>query len=300
MNPMRFIFGCGNMVAILLVTLALPAWAQSERPAPLMPPAPTLKSPVDSFRALLVMPQAERREQLATRPPEIQQKLIAKIREYQALTPEERELRLKATELRWYLQPLMKSAATNRTAQLAMIPENLRELVTVRITQWDKLPVAVQQIMLTNQAGPTYLVSGPPASYPPSPVAKIHSKLQERFNQLFELTPQEQERVLATLSDAERRQMEKTLAAFEQLTPAQRRQCLVSFSRFAGMSAAEQQDFLKNATRWSQMSPAERQSWRELVSNAPRLPPLPELTRKLPPIPRNPHKSPAPHSTNGG
>ena len=68
-----------------------------------------LKSPVDSFRALLVMPTAERHQFVATRNTNTQERLVEKIREYQALTPEERELRLTATELRWYLLPLMSA-----------------------------------------------------------------------------------------------------------------------------------------------------------------------------------------------
>lgn len=271
--------------------------------APPMPPAPTLKSPVDSFRALLVLPSAERRAQLAARPPEIRQKLLAKIQEYQNLSADERELRLKVTELRWYLEPLMKSPATNRPAQLAVIPENLRELVDTRITQWDKFTPALQQLLLTNQAAPNYLVSGAPTNLPPLPPAQhLHEKLSHRFNGFFELTAPEKEQVLTSLSEPERRQMEKTLAAFAQLSAEQRQQCLISFSRFTSMTGPAQQEFLKNATRWAQMSPAERQAWRELVSAAPNVPPLPALTRKSPP-PLPPAKSlqpAAPPTTNGG
>lgn len=301
MKPAHSIFLSGSLAILWLLTrAAVPAQTNRVLPAPPTPPVPVLKSPVDSFRTLLVMPSAERRAQLASRPPEVRQKLLDKVQEYQALSPEERELRLKATELRWYLQPLMRSPATNRPAQLEMIPDSLRDLVAVRITQWDKMPPAIQQMMLTNQVGPNYLVSGSPTNMPPLPMAKIRGKLQERFNQLFELTPAEADKVLATLSEAERRQMEKTLAAFEKLTPAQRQQCVVSFSRFASLDGGEQQEFLKNAERWAQMTPAERQSWRELVSNAPRLPPLPELTRKLQSLPRPPHKPAGTPSTNGG
>jgi len=114
------------------------------------------------------------------------------------------------------------------------------------------------------------------------------------------LTPSEKEKVLATLSDAERRQMEKTLESFGKLSPMQRRQCVTSFTKFAGMSPDERQEFLKSAQRWSAMSPAERQSWRELVSAAPKMPPFPQITIRHPPLPANPHKQPAAVTTNGG
>jgi hypothetical protein len=282
---------------------SLPAVANTNAPfvPPPVPPVPTMKSPVESFRTLLVMPAADRTEHLATRSAEVQKKLVEKIREYQALTPDERELRLKATELRWYLKPLMSVPATNRDAQVKLIPENLREMVAARIELWDKLPPAIQQLILTNQHGATYMTLGPPMPPGiPSPAEKIRVSLQQRFNQLFELTPSEKEKILATLSDAERRQMEKTLESFGKLTLSQRRMCITSFTKFAGMSPTERQEFLKNAQRWSEMSPAERQSWRELVSTAPKMPPLPLITIKHPPLPVNPRKTPAANATNGG
>lgn len=299
-RALAILFRCGFTTALGLACLTA-AQAQANRnPAPPMPPAPVMKSPVDSFRALLVLPSAERREQLASRPPEVRQKILAKIQEYQVLSPEERELRLKVTELRWYLQPLLKTPATNRTAQLALIPDPLRDLVATRITQWDKFPPALQELMLTNQLAPNYLVSGSPTNLPPLPTVKLREKMSQRFNQFFELTAPEKEKVLTSLSDPERRQMEKTLAAFANLTPAQRQQCVVSFSKFASLTPEEQQEFLKNAARWAQMSPQERQSWRELVSAAPKVPPLPHLTRKTPPLPPNPFKPAGAPTTNGG
>lgn len=274
---------------------------------PPVPPMPTMRSPVESFRSLLVMPPSDRKEHLATRSADVQKRLVDKIREYQALTPEERELKLKATELRWYLKPLMSASATNRADQLKVIPESMREMVASRIEQWDKLPPTLQRLILTNQYGASYIASGSvAASGPPlppglpSPAEKIRSSFQQRFDQVFELTPQEKGKVLATLSDAERNQMEKTLVSFGKLSTAQRHQCVTSFNKFAGMNSTERQEFLKNAHRWSGMSPADRQSWRELVSAAPKLPPLPRITIKPPPMPADPRGSPAALTTNGG
>jgi hypothetical protein len=95
------------------------------------------------------------------------------------------------------------------------------------------------------------------------------------FNQFFDLTPDEKEKALNTLSETERSQMKKTLQSFEKMPPSQRDECVNAFARFASMTAAEQAEFLKNAERWSAMSPAERQAWRDLVVNVPQWPPLP-------------------------
>lgn len=265
---------------------------------PPMPPPAVMRSPVDAFRSLLVMPAADRKAQLAARSSEVRQKLTDKIREYQSLTPEERDLRLKATELQWYLKPLLTAPATNRPAQLEVIPENVRDLVAVRLKQWDAFPPGVQCLMLTNQAGSEYFVGGVATNnFPPPPPGLIHNRLLDRYNRLFELTAVEKEKVLATLSAAEKQQMEKTLAAFKQLNPQQRAQCVQSFARFSELSPAERREFLKNAERWSQMTPAERQAWRELVSTAPIIPPLPQL---LPPLPPAVTKTQRNLSINGG
>src|SRR5260221_2053567 len=76
------------------------------------PPPPTApRSPVDLFRSVLIMSPLERREFLGQRTPEAQKLILAKIREYEGLTPELRDLRLRVTELRWYLLPLLNTPA---------------------------------------------------------------------------------------------------------------------------------------------------------------------------------------------
>lgn len=289
------------VVAGAVVWLALngsPTFADTNQVG-LTPPVPTLRSPVDSFRALLALPTAERKQFLTNRTVDVQQRLGEKIREYQALTPEERELRLTVTELRWYLLPLMSAPATNRPAQLDLIPPGPRELVAARLAQWDQLTPPVQQRLLLNQQTANYFAGGESGPHlPASPAEQIRRKLERRFNHLLELTPGEKEKVLQSLSDAERRQMENTLAAYGRLSPGQRQQCLRSFTRFTTMSPAERQEFLRNAERWSQMSPAERQAWRELVSTAPLKPPLPTLKLSPPPLPRSQNRTVLTVATN--
>jgi hypothetical protein len=283
-------FGCGGH-GVMAATNQLPV----------APPLPIWHSPVDSFRRLLVMPNAERKAYLETRNADFRNRVVEKIREYQKLTPEERELKLRATELRWYLEPLLKIAPTNRPAAVATIPVGIREMVAARLQQWDRLSPTVQQSLLTNQHGATYIASvTTSANSPSAPVEAMRRAMAARFNRLFDLTPAEKQTVLASLSEAERRQMEKTLEKFQQLPSAQRRVCILSFQKFVGMNADERQDFLKNAHRWSQMSPSERQAWRELVSAAPNLPPLPIVAAPRPPIPVHSRQLPGPLTTNGG
>ena len=58
------------------------------------------------------------------------------------------------------------------------------------------------------------------------------------LNQFFDLTPDEKQNTLNTLSEAERRQMEKTLQAFDKMPPSQREECVSAFAKFASMNPA--------------------------------------------------------------
>ena len=274
------------------------------------------RSPISFFRELLAMNGAERRQALTNRAPEAQKQILAKVREYASLPPDERELRLRVTELRWHLLPLMTVLPTNRPAELTMMPGPDRKLIEDRLQEWDKLPPDVQKELLANQATIAYLADteGRTAeqrrqmlqTIPPARRAMLEQgmgkwgsmaedqrqKMLSRFKEFFELTAPEKQRALNTLSGPERRQIEKTLQTFGSLPSEQRTQCIRSFEKFAGLSLAERQQFLKSAERWKLMSPSERQAWRELVHNLPP-PPLPLELPPMPPSSRPARSTPA-------
>jgi len=268
-----------------------------------VPPLPSV-SPVEQFRELLAMNTIERRRFLAERPEATRKQILAKIREYESLKPEQRELRLKATELRWWLMPLMRTPAKDRAAQLGMIPADSRELVDSRLREWDKLSPAVQKELLDNEATLRYFAEteGPSASYPAARRQKLDAgiaqwqtlpearrrEIAHRFEQFFGLTNPEKEKVLRTVSDAERRQIEKTLKSFGSLPAQQRAQCIRSFGKLASLTPAERQQFLKNAERWQLMTPSERQDWRNLVARLSSQPPLPFDALQQAPVPSPP------------
>jgi hypothetical protein len=255
------------------------------------PPLPPVPPPVFFFRQLLAMSPSERADSLTNRPPEARARILAKVREYQSLGPDECELRLRATELRWYLTPLLRVPPAERNQQLALVPEDLRGLVKARLELWNILPPPLQQEFLANDQALHYFAHVETTNRPAAMANQ--QKITAQFNQFFELTPAEKQQTLSTLSEAERAQMEQTLQTFAQLPPPQRNRCLRNYAKFAGMSAADRAEFLKTAERWSQMSPEERQTWRDLVAQVPVWPPLPPLPPPLPPQP-TPHSSPMP------
>jgi hypothetical protein len=277
--------------------LAPPALLSSEVHSPPIPPVPT--PPVDVFRELLAMNLEERKQALMERPVSHRRILMAKLREYDLLPAEQRELRLRVTELRWHLIPLMKLPPAERGPRLERLSEDDRRILLPRLEEWDRLSPAARQQLLEHEATIHYflqLESSTPAQreallqeMSPARREKLETDLERwraypaeerqrmygQFQQFFELTEREQEKTLNTFSDAERRQMEKTLDKFAQLAPEQRRRCLESFSKFANMSPLERRKFLRNAERWQAMTPSERQAWRQLVDHLPQVPPLP-------------------------
>jgi hypothetical protein len=299
--------------------LSAPVRAAAAKP---VPPAPRPQWPIAFFRELLAMSAAERRQALTNYSPAGQARILAKVSEYESLPPDERELRLRVTELHSYLRPLMNMRDTDRSAQLARIPEADRPLVEDRLREWDKLAPEVQKELLEHEATLLYLaqIQGRTdeqrriilTNIPPGRremlergIARWDAMSQEqrremlgRFNQFFELSPAEKERALNTLSEPERRQLEKTLQAFGRLRPDKRAECVRSFAKFASLSVAERQEFLKSAERWQQMSPNERQAWRELVRKMPPPPPPPPRRAPRPPLPPSPQPASA-VATNG-
>jgi hypothetical protein len=273
----------------------LVALAQLTSPPPSLPPKPP--SPVAFFRELLDLDKADRARTLASRSESQRRAIEAKLLEYEALPFAERELRLQATELRWYLRPLLEADPGARTAQVAMVPVSLRALVERRLAAWDQLGSQAQREFLDRDWALQYFLRLETAT--PAEQASLIQQLEparrqelerefarwqalppqqrlrttERFQQFFELPPAEQQKTLQTLPETERKQIEATLQAFAQLPPPQRQIMLNAFQRFAGLTAAERSEFLRNADRWKEMSPADRATWRRLLSQLPPTPP---------------------------
>jgi predicted Fe-S protein YdhL (DUF1289 family) len=318
----RFCQGRRWLVTLFTVTVVLSSAAQSFTNFPasgrasLIPSAiiPRQPSPVLYFRKLLAMSPEQRESALAKKPPAIRERILAKVNEYAELNPEERELRLCATDLRWYLTPLLQSPPDQRTALLASVPDDIHDIVQARLEEWEILPPQLQQEFLDNEhilgyftgVGGTNNVT---AGAKPSDAEQSHwnalpdnqrQAMISEFNQFFELSTREKQKALGELSDTERKQMQKTLQTFANLSPMERRDCIRAFGRFAGMSPAERAEFLRNSQRWSKMTPSERKAWRDLVAHVPAWPPMPPPAIIMPPMPSLPQNAHALAGTNHG
>ncbi len=265
-------------------------------PAALYPPP----SPIDYFRSLLAMSLPQREKALANKSPEVRARILAKVDEYEALDPTRRELRLRATELRLFLMPVLRAAPQDRAAMLAQVPDDVRDLVHARLMQWEILPPRLQQEFLKNANILAYFsgvaitnANGRAGFATPSAAEQSYwsilpptrkEAMIAQFEQFVDLSPLEKQKALGDLPDPERAQVEKTLETFDKLGPAQQNECIHAFGKFATMSAGERAEFLKNAQLWSQMSAADRKAWCDLVEHVPQWPPLPQAAL-MPPMP---------------
>src|SRR4051812_11616545 len=124
-----------------------------------IPPVPEpARPPVQFFRELLAMIPWERSQALTNRTLEDRRAILAKVREYQSLKPDQRELRLEATELSWYMLRLMRVLPPNRQPTLETISTDTRKLVEDRLELWDKLTPEVQKEFLQKQADVRYFL----------------------------------------------------------------------------------------------------------------------------------------------
>jgi predicted Fe-S protein YdhL (DUF1289 family) len=277
-----------------------PAASPLSIPRPMLPPPmPVAPSPVDYFRKLLAMSPKERQMALAHKSATVRERIMAKVKEYAALDPDERELRLRATELRWYLMPILQAPPEQRSAQLALVPADIRDLVQSRVMDWEILPPPLQQEFLDNEHIAGYFAAlsttnnNSDESSAPSDAEQARwnaysdterQAMITQFNAFFDLSAREKQKALGELTDSERAQMQNTLQAFAKLPMNQRVECIHAFGKFANMSRADRAEFLKNAERWSKMTPSERQGWRDLVAHVPEWPPLP-TDAIMPPLP---------------
>ncbi|MBI1176412.1 DUF3106 domain-containing protein [bacterium] len=268
------------------------------------PPLPISHSPVEFFRKLIAAAPEEIDQMLAGRSAEQQRVIRAKINEYRLYPPQIREWRLKATELRWYLKPLMQRPPEGRGQLLQTVPEEDRPLVEARLRQWDQLSAAEQQELLNNELALQYVSRPNEAPTPTAEQLKIlpaaaraeldhaidqwrsmsdqkRQELANRFSNYFKLTKVEQSRTLGLFTASEREQLTKQIGPFAGLNPTERERCLLAVRRFSRMSKNERLAFLQAAERWRSMSEKQRDAWRDLVIKLPPTPP----GAGLPPLP---------------
>ena len=279
------------MLAVFYCAVAGGVLQAAERPA--LPPLPKLQSPVEFFRKLLSATPAERDRMLANKNEKQRQIINAKIQEYTILPPPVREWRLKATELRYYLVPLMSRSPEERGDLVRMVPSGDRALVEARLRQWDALPETERESMLNSQIALRYLAR--PSQAPERMTnqladsgsrklemtvanwaglsAEEKESITRRFNSFFSLSHDEKQKTISLFTSGELAQLQSTVSSFENLSPTERQKCLHAMKQISQMTHEERVVFLRNVERWKSLNEQDRQQWRTLVAKVPPLPP---------------------------
>jgi hypothetical protein len=282
----------------LIIVFAVMATGLLAAQVPTAPPRPTpfprlTPSPVEIFRMLLATNAAGRDAWLATRTAPSRAVIEAKLREYEAMSASQREAKLQASQLRWYLPVLMRMDPADRAQSVAAIPQPDRKLIEQRLARIVILPPPLLNEIVTNQnLFQAIWAAEQPGSTNVLAVtaAEQRQKLEQQYQTwktLIELSPNEQSRTLHKLSDAERAQMELALSNFRNLSADERTQALKGFRKFAELSQVDRASFLQTAERWQKMTESDRTLWRKIVArmqSAP-VPPRPPTAGLLQPSP---------------
>lgn len=296
----RFKAGLGSL-GLTCLMWAQPVTLPESRPAP--PTPPLRKAPTDVFRELLAAGPVDREKILSARSLAARQLIEVKLREFEVLPPEHRELRLQVAELQYFLFQLVQAPTNQQADILAQAPNGIRPLLEDRWQTWIHLPPDRQRELMESQKSLSWFVRGQAndpravtnllAQIPAGQRAEIEAQLvrwraltpEERsrktadFQRFFELSERERTKVLGTISPEERQEMEATLARFAGLPPEQRERAVRGFRRFLALTAPERAEFLQSIARWQLMTPTERTAWRQMVSLITTPPPMPPEPR---------------------
>lgn len=241
---------------------------------------------------------------LSRKSPSARALIEAKLREFGALRPDEREIRLRLAQFQDSLRTLLPLSAAERAPLMSSVPEEDLPWIEERLAAWDLLPESERRDVLESErrlswfvrqavaepdrkSAEAYVATLPLAAQQAAreqmerwlalPPAE-RSRKAAAFSRFFDLTAAERQAALGTLSQTERHQMERALSDFAALTPEARERCVRGFQKFEALSPAEREQFLRRAERWKAMTPNDRAAWRRLVEKAlspMRKPPFP-------------------------
>ena len=252
--------------------------ARTQRGAPAPPAIPPDMPPptrpvVDELRMLISASLDEREARLDAFGENFRQHLRARLRELEAMPPDDRELALRLEELQVHFARLLQAAGPERATALRRSPAHIRSLLEERLVAWEALDPAIRQVLLENEAnlGLFAQIERARPGEAPELLAQIpaerrtdietqlarwqhlpagdRTRALAHFNRFFQLRPDERQRILATLSEPERRQMEESLRRFAQMSEKERQIRLRSFARFADMSESQRSGFLASAAQ---------------------------------------------------
>ena len=272
-----------------------------------MLPMPT-NAPVALFRTLLQLSAEEQSRLLAGKSERSRAVILRKVQEYQAMPERDREARLQALEFHHYARLMLTAPVGARSVWLAQVPLPYRRLCEQRLQLWSVLPPEVQNYMREREGTLQWLTRWESAtgSQRDELMASLspdqRQALERDFSEwtsmtsqqrdqawrstrhLLEMSPKEQQKVLASVSDAHRASATRFVKSVGDIPTAQRNEYLEGCLKFARLDPRQRARLLMGWERWKGMSEAEREVWRQLavrVQNTP-VPQVPDPALRSP------------------
>jgi hypothetical protein len=298
----RSVFQRSLVLAFLLSATPGVAQPPAGRATALLPPLSP--SPIDLFRRLLATNETGRAQFTAGKAEPMKQYIESRIREFEIMPVNQRDAKLQALELRWYMPQVMKLKPADRASRLETVPEPMRSIIRQRLLLWDILPPQLQQEVLDNETAIKFFERPEQAAGSEGALGAMsvgqRSDLEKRYREWMALSDVKRREIigrfdefvgmpeaaksnaLTRLTNTDYAQMQQTLSQFNNLSKEQRVQAMQGFRKFAELSPAERAAFLKTADRWRTMSEKDRDLWRNVVSRAQAA-----RTNAPPPMPGN-------------
>ena len=183
---------------------------------------PPLPTPVDEFRRVLHQSNQIQENYLAKYPEGKRIVLKAKLKEYASFSEIERNARLGALQLRFYLEPLMALPHSERTPALAKVPLEFRKNVEARLQEWDLLPPPLQQEVIESET------------------------LRRHFVRIEFASSAARKAILEKMTASERVKVEEGFGHWRGLPASEREKMAARFERFFEMKDTEKEKTLQD------------------------------------------------------
>lgn len=188
------------------------------------------------LRPLLTASSTNRQAQLSRVPPAYREAVRDRLAEWDALSPEERELLLRD-----------QKAAARLIWPPGLPPPSVP---AAHQAEWSQTIARWQQLD-----------------------ADQRRRLVENLGRFFQFNDEEKRRTLERIAVSARPEMAQLIRQLDRLPESERARCLQALTRYLSLPEPERHRFLANAARWAAMTPEQREAWRRLHAKLPPVPP---------------------------
>jgi hypothetical protein len=232
-------------------------------------------SPIEHFRIVLNLSSEDLEKYILRQKPHVQPILRKKIEEYASLSRAEKDFRLRATELHYYLDSLLEHNSTVSLDSLPPLPESLKEEIMRAVHFWNNLSNAQRDLLFTKKATISYLVSLSRENVPPLPVNRpaISPEWANMYH-FLQLPYEKQKEFLGSDKLNQAPKMGKVLEAFSKLSVDEKERCANALVCFLSFPRDLQDRVADGLTYWNSLDPSERTVWREIAGRSPAILPM--------------------------